>query len=77
MLINSLSLNTPANTLSYNFLSSTPQQLVIVGSHPPYEYFKDLGLGLNPLSSFRAQILALFYWLHAFSIFLIGCMLIT
>ena len=76
MLINSLSLDTLANALSCNSLSSTKnQQLLIVGSLPSYKGFEDLGLSLNPQTYFLAQILILFllvacilhfyYWLHA------------
>ena len=38
-----------------------------MGSLPSYRGFEDLGLGLNPRTSFSAQILTLFlftYWLH-------------
>ena len=31
-----------------------------VGSQPPYKDFKDLGLGMNPQSTFPAQIFTLF-----------------
>ena len=49
--------------------------LLIMGYRPPYKGFEDLGLGMNPQSSFLTQIFTLFLlvacflhsidWLHA------------
>ena len=40
-----------------------------MGYQPPYEGFKDLGLGMNPRSSFPTQILTLFLLVACFLYF--------
>ena len=61
MLINSLSLDTPAAIHFLQQLNCNHNyQHLIVGSLPPYEGFEDFGLGLNQQTYFRTQILALF-----------------
>ena len=63
MLINSKSLHPWYH--AYSSIHSL-QQIIIVGSQPPYKDFEDLGLALNPWSFFLAQIFILFLLVACF-----------